>query len=140
MNNMLKTVEMPQAMTAEQLGTYMQNITAIMQGMAEMVKATNDRMAQMETQLRMLEKVTPSQATALNSAIRCRAAEISSDYLLKNGDKPVAAAIRKDVRLSTGAHSMREIARCDFAPILDMIRCWDDYRAIKAIKAKEARP
>lgn len=127
------------APAAVEMQTFMTQTLALMQGMAEMVRATNERMAAMEMQVRMLEKVTPSQATELNRAIRERTAEVVDEYRLNGMDKPVAAAIRKAVRLSTGAHSVREIARCDYKPILDMVAIWDDYKAIKAIKAKGAR-
>ena len=122
-----------------EMQTFMNQTMALMQGMADMVRATNERMAALEMQVRMLEKVTPSQAADLNRAIRERTAEVVAEDRLKGLDKPVAAAIRKAVRLSTGARSVREIARCDYRPILEMVTTWDDYKAIKAIKAKGAR-
>ena len=53
-------------------------------------------------------------------------------------EKAVAAAIRKTMRLATGARSVREIARCDYKPIRELVDTWDEYRTIKAIKAKGA--
>lgn len=128
---------LPETTTAAaEMQTFMTQTLALMQGMAEMVRATNERMAALEMQVRMLEKVTPSQATDLNRAIRERTAEVVEEYRLKGLNKPVAAAIRKAVRLSTGARSVREIARCDYRPILELVLTWDDYKAIKAIKTK----
>ena len=45
----------------------------IMQGMANMVRATNERMGMLEQQVRLLTKVTPAQASAISAAIRDRA-------------------------------------------------------------------
>ena len=111
----------------------------IMQGMADMVRATNERMTALEMQVRMLEKVTPSQAADLNALIRERAAAVCAEYRMTGLEKPVAAAIRKSVRLATGARSMREIARCEYKPVRDLVGAWDEYKTVKAIKAKGAK-
>ena len=42
--------------------------------MADMLRLTNERMAALEQAVRTLEKVTPAQASALNRAMRQRAA------------------------------------------------------------------
>lgn len=107
-------------------------------GMANMIRLTNERMTALEKQVRLLEKVTPGQAAALNAAIRERAAAVCAEYRMTGMEKQAAAAIRKSVRLATGAHSAREIARCDYKPICDLIGTWDEYRTMKALKAKEA--
>ena len=110
----------------------------LLAGMADMIRLTNERMAALEQQVRMLEKVTPAQAAALNTAIRERAAAACREYRMTGLEKPVAAAIRKAVRLATGARSAREIARCDYQPVRDLIGTWDEYKTMKAIKAKGA--
>lgn len=112
-----------------------QQMALQLRGIAEMIRMTNERMTALERTVRMLEKVTPQQAAALNRAIRQRAAEICGDYRIEGQEKEVAAAIRKAVRLSTGARSARDIARCDFGPVSEMIRGWEEYRIIKKIKA-----
>lgn len=137
MDKMLKT-QAPSAPAGADLETFMAQAMRLMQGMADMVRATNERMTALEKQVRMLEKVTPGQAAALNAAIRERAATVCAEYRMTGMEKQAAAAIRKSVRLATGAHSAREIARCDYKPICDLIGTWDEYRTMKALKAKEA--
>ena len=137
MENALTKMEQRSPVPME-LETFMAQTMQLMQGMAEMVRATNERMTELEQQVRMLEKVTPSQAADLNAAIRERAAAACKEYRMTGMEKPVAAAIRKTVRLATGARSVREIARCDYKPIRELVGSWDEYRTMKAIKAKGA--
>ena len=110
MDNALKIREESAAVPVE-LETFMAQALQLMQGMADMVRATNERMAALEQQVRMLEKVTPSQASDLNAAIRQRAAAACQEYRMTGMEQQVGTAIRKTVRLATGARSVREIAR-----------------------------
>lgn len=138
MENALKPMEQRKPAAVE-METFMTQTMQLMQSMAEMVQATNERMTELEKQVRMLEKVTPGQASDLNAAIRERAAAACKEYRMSGLEKPVAAAIRKTVRLATGARSVREIARCDYRPIREMVDNWDEYKTMKAIKAKGVR-
>ena len=137
MENALKKREQGHPVPVE-LETFMAQTMQLMQGMAEMVRATNERMTELEQQVRMLEKVTPSQASDLNAAIRDRAAAACKAYRMTGMEKPVAAAIRKTMRLATGARSVREIARCDYKPVRELVATWDEYKTMKAIKATGA--
>ena len=123
MENALKKREQGHPVPVE-LETFMAQTMQLMQGMAEMVRATNERMTELEQQVRMLEKVTPSQASDLNAAIRERAAAACKEYRMTGMEKPVAAAIRKTMRLATGARSVREIARCDYKPVRELVATW----------------
>ena len=105
--------------------------------MADMLRLTNERMAALEQAVRTLEKVTPAQASALNRAMRQRAAAVCREYLCEGKEKEAAAAIRRSVRAATGARSAREIPRCDYWTVLELITAWDDYEAMKAIRTKE---
>ena len=125
------------ALTAE-MRNYITQTMQLMQRMAQMIQSTQERMGELEKQVRMLEKVTPGQARDLNAAIRERAENVCREYRMNGMEKPVAAAIRKTVRLYTGARSMREIARCDYQIVREMAGSWDEYRTIKTIKAKGA--
>lgn len=138
MENALKTMEQKTPIPVE-METFMAQAMQLMQGMAEMVRATNERMTELEQQVRMLEKVTPSQASDLNAAIRERAAAACKEYRMTGLEKPVAAAIRKAVRLATGARSVREIARCDYKPVRELVESWDEYKTMKAIKGKRVK-
>ena len=121
---------------SEDLRAFMAQALTVMQGMADMVRATNERVGELERQVRMLEKVTPSQATDLNAAIRVRASATCREYRMEGMESQIAAAIRKAVRLTTGARSVREIARCDYKPVKALVEEWEEYTTIKAIKAR----
>lgn len=113
--------------------------------LAEMLRVTNERMAEMEKTIRTLEKVTPQQGLNINRAIRERAAEICQEYRMGVTEKAafranreklqaVAVAIRRDVRAATGARSMQAVARCDYGTVIEMVTDWDDYEKVQAIK------
>ncbi len=138
MDNALKIREENANLPVE-LETFMARTLQLMQGMADMVRATNERMAALEQQVRMLEKVTPSQASDLNAAIRQRAAEACQEYRMTGMEQQVGTAIRKTVRLTTGARCVREIARCDYKPVLELVNTWDEYKAMKTIKAQQRK-
>lgn len=104
--------------------------------MANMMRATNDRMAAMEREIRLLTKVTPAQASAINAAIRDRAAQLCADYRAAGHEKAVANAIRRAIKLTTGVSSVRELPRCEYTVAMNQVQLWDDYKAMKAIKAK----
>lgn len=65
----------------------------IMQGMANMVRATNERMGMLEQQVRLLTKVTPAQASAISAAIRDRAKK----YFPSTPHANAKAIIRKTI-------------------------------------------
>lgn len=111
-------------------------VVEVMRGMADMVRATNERMAALEQQVRLLTKVTPAQASAINEAIRGRAAELCVQYHAEGCEKAAANAIRRAVRLITGVTSVRELPRCEYSIALEQVRMWDDYKAMRAIRNK----
>ena len=111
-------------------------MAAAVVGMAEMVRAANDRMTGIETELRMLTKITPAQANAINAAIRDRAAELCGAHRAPGCEKAVANAIRRAVKLTTGISAVRELPRCEYSVAMEQVQLWDDYKAIKAIKKK----
>lgn len=108
--------------------------------MAAMLQATTESMEQLRRQVRLLEKVTPAQASAINRAVRERAAEICAIYMVRGdqdqGKKLAAAAIRKALRLQFGIGSPKEIPRCDYEIALETAQTWDDYTAMKKIREK----
>ena len=67
----------------------------IMRSMADMLRATNERMASLEREVRLMTKVTPAQANAINEAIRQRAVELCGEYRAKGCEKAAANAIRR---------------------------------------------
>lgn len=113
-----------------------QQMAVLLRGMADMLRMTHERMAALEQAVRQLEKVTPQQAAQLNRMIRVRALDLCEDYRIRGRQREVAAQIRKALRVTTGARSTRETARCDYPAAAELIRTWDDYPAMKAIRAK----
>lgn len=111
-------------------------VSQALQSMASMMRAISERMTALEQQVRLLTKVTPMQANEINAAIRARAAELCEIHRAPGCEKAVAAAIRREVRLMQGVQSVRELPRCEYAVALQQARIWDDYKAMKAIKAK----
>lgn len=110
----------------------------IMRGMADMLRATNERMASLEREVRLLTKVTPAQANAINEAIRQRAAELCESYHAQGCEKATANAIRRAVRLTTGTNSVRELPRCEYGVAMEQVRMWDDRKTMKALRAKKS--
>lgn len=110
----------------------------MMATMAAMLQATTESMEQLRRQVRLLEKVTPAQATEINRAIRGRATEICAIYMIRDdrAEKLAAAAIRKAVKLQFGAGAVKEIPRCDFEIALEQVQGWDDYKTMKEIKGR----
>lgn len=109
----------------------------LMASMADMIRATNAHVAQLEHQVRQLTKVTPAQATAINGAIRARAAELCAMHRAAGCEKQISNAIRKDIKLQSGAQSVRELPRCEYTVTMQQVAMWDDYKAIRAIKRKK---
>ena len=116
-----------------------QQMAILLRGMADMLRMTHERMAALEQAVRQLEKVTPQQAAQLNRMIRVRALDLCEDYRIRGRQREVAAQIRKALRTATGARSTRETARCDYPAAAELIRTWDDYPTMKAIRAKGGR-
>ena len=116
-----------------------QQMAILLRGMADMLRMTHERMAALEQAVRQLEKVTPQQAAQLNRMIRVRALDLCEDYRIRGRQREVVAQIRKALRTATGARSTRETARCDYPAAAELIRTWDDYPTMKAIRATGGR-
>ena len=114
----------------------MESMAAALQTMAAMLRATNETMAQLRRQVQLLEKVTPAQASEINRAVRERAAALCREYRAAGREKAVAAAIRKAMRATLGAQTVREVARCDYDVALQQARQWEDYKAMTAIRER----
>jgi hypothetical protein len=104
--------------------------------MAGMLQATNQSMAELQRQVRLLEKVTPAQASALNRAIRERGVEICAIYMARGGEQLAATAIRRAFRQQFGVKSAKELPRCDYENAMEVIQNWDDYQAMKKIRER----
>lgn len=118
------------------VGQALEQMGEIMRGMADMLRVTNERITAMEREVRLLTKVTPAQANAIHEAIRSRAAQVCAQHRAEGGEKAAANAIRRAVRLTTGISSVRDLPRCEYGVALEQVQLWDDYKAMKAIKAR----
>lgn len=136
MNDMMPMNDANMAMIAANTAREMQQMREALQAMAGLLRTTNETMAQLQRQVRLLEKVTPAQARAINQAIRDRATELCAIYMLRGDgcEKPVAAAIRKAVKLRFGANTAKDLPRCEYEVALAQVQGWDDYKTMKEIK------
>lgn len=116
----------------------MRQMREAMQAMAQLLRTTNETMMQLQRQVRLLEKVTPAQASAINKAIRERAIELCAVYMLRGDgcEKPVAAAIRKAIRLRFGANAAKDLPRCEYEVAMAQVNGWDDYKTMREIKGR----
>ena len=110
-----------------------------LRSMANLLRSTNERMQCLELEVRRLTKVTPSQAAALNAAIRKRADELCIQHRAAGCEKAITAAIRKAIKQTCGIGSARELPRCDYPVAVRQVEMWDDYRLIRDIKRREAK-
>lgn len=127
------------ALIGDDVRATLANMAQIMKGMADMVRTTNERMGALEEQVRLLTKVTPAQANSISATIRERAREACQEYHALGCEKSVANAIRKELRLTLGIQNVREIPRCDYEVAMQAVEMWDDYKVMKAIRAKGAQ-
>ena len=104
--------------------------------MAGLLRQTNEAVQDLRRQVRLLEKVTPGQANAINRAVRERAAEICGIYLARGCEKLAAAAIRRSVKERFGASSAKEIPRCEYEVAMELARSWDDYQEMTEIRRR----
>ncbi len=138
MDSMMPMNDANKAMIAANAAKEMQQMREALQTMAQLLRTTNETMAQLQRQVRLLEKVTPAQASAINRAIRERAAELCAIYMLRGDgcEKPVAAAIRKAIKLRFGANSAKDLPRCEYEVAMTQVQGWDDYKTMKEIKGR----
>ena len=104
--------------------------------MAMVLRQTNDRMKALEDEVHRLTKVTASQASGLNRAIRDRAAALAQQHRADGCEAEIASAIRKAVKLTVGVTAMRDVPRGDYEVAMRAIGMWDDYRMILNIRRK----
>lgn len=114
----------------------LRQIADVMQTFADTARMTNERITMLERQVALLTKVTSMQARELNAAIRARAAELAVMYTLPGCEATLANAIRRDVRMTAGVSSMRELPRCEFRVYMQRVEMWDDYKTLKAIRKR----
>lgn len=124
-------------MIPEQFIRFMEQQNKSILVMAEAIKATNESVEMLKRQMQQLVPITASQASAINRQIRLRATDLRAQYRLPDtADVAIAAAIRKDVKLSAGARSIGELPRSMYSVYAEQVALWDNYAEMKAIKAR----
>lgn len=113
-------------------------LMAALNNVTMLLRMTNERMSSLEAEVKRLTKVTPSQASELNRAIRTRAKMICEKHRAVGCEKAMASAIRAAVKNTCGISTARELPRCDFSVAMRQVEIWDDFKKIREIKAKEA--
>lgn len=111
----------------------------LMRSMADALRATHERIAALESEVRRLKPVTPAQATEIGKAIRTRAAEVCAAHRAEGCETAAGNAIRKAVKLTCGVQSMRELPRCDYDIAMRQVAMWDDYQAMKRIRMRHGK-
>ena len=110
-----------------QMAQTMNQMQLVVASMAEMISATNRNVDDLRRQVQRMDKATPAQVGAIREAIRQRAAELCAAYGCEGCEKKVAAAIRKSIRIDTGAGSLKEICKDHVKPTLAQVATWDDF-------------
>lgn len=122
-------------MTAQQMTAVMGQMQQLMQGMADSIRATNERMAKLERQIELLTPLTGAQEKALCAEVRRRAGELCGQYRLSAGyEQAVAAAIRGELKREGGVRAVRELPRIEYNVLLERVALWDDYDTMRALR------
>ena len=110
-------------------------MASAIQTIADLMRVQSERMAALEKKVAMLEKVAPAQATELNKRIRDRASALCTAYRVPMDQSGrAAAAIRKYIQGETGARCIREVARCDYPTVCNMIATYDNSQLMRQLK------
>ena len=85
-------------------------------------------------------RVSRGQESAINAAIRARAADLAAQNGLVGAEKAIAAEIRKSVREATGCRAMGDVEAAASDRVMDMIEGWMQRGALRRIRQeKEAK-
>lgn len=115
-------------------------IVVAIEQMSVALSITNDRMAAIEKQLRILTPVTSKQVKYLNAEIKRRARELLDKREINDDKamKKLGNIIRKAVLIRYGVENLREIPKHEYQVALQQIGIWNDMLEIRDV-VKEAR-
>lgn len=122
--------------TINELQTQLAGMAAMMQSMADMIRANNQQIAQMTDamkRLAMRQPVTRTQAARLNQLVKARAGELADAWGYPDQAGQIATAIRRDVKkaLESGAgisfRSMADVPSCQHDVVAGIIKRWDSF-------------
>lgn len=141
----LSVREAPEAqdiVSMDQLAGVLGQMAQMLRGMGDMMRATNERVSELERQFKQANTLTGAQESNLNAIIRNRARALAKDRGLDDNNaavRAVAEAIRKALRMTAGVRSVRELPRCEYGVCVERVDMWDDFPAMKEIRAKYQR-
>ena len=123
------------------IGKLLNNNTQAMEQIAAAQQMTNERMNDLEKQLRLNMPMTSRQAQFLNEAVRDKAREVLDKYGFADDKKAVTRlgnAIRKRLLARYGVSGVRDIPRCEYTVAMNQIAGWIDAMAVRDV-LKEAK-
>lgn len=129
------TVKNPGALSpADTLAAAYSQQAEIMKAMAAQLGAACDKIDKLERQVRRLMRLTPSQVTELNSAVRKRAEELCREYRLSERERAVNVMIRDGIRREFGG-TVKECSADDFLIIKAFIAEWEDTAKLRKLRS-----
>lgn len=105
--------------------------------MAGMLKAACAKIDELERQVRMMERITPTQAAALNALVRLRSRELCREYRAPGCEKAVNALIRSAIRARWGV-TVKELPRVELNLCTEFVRMWENSDRLFALREKAA--
>lgn len=123
------------------IGKLLNNNTQAMEQIAAAQQITNDRIGDLEKQLRLNMPMTSRQAQFINDAVRDKAREVLDKYGYADDKKAVTKlgnAIRKRLLARYGVSGVRDIPRCEYTVAMNQIAGWIDAMAVRDV-LKEAK-
>lgn len=113
----------------------MNQMADLMPKMMAALKENNERLAQLEREMRLTVTLNRRQCTDLTERIRKRAQEIAAQWSLRPGaEKIISTEIRRALRAMTGVTALQDMPGCDYETYQEVIQTWDDYKIIKNLR------
>ena len=123
--------------TVNALQVQLERTNQIMASMAGMLKAACAKIDQLERQVRWMERITPTQATALNALIRLRSKEVCREYRIEGHEKAVNMLIRNAIRDRWGV-ATKDLPKVELGTCSELVRMWENAEKLTQLREKAA--
>ena len=122
------------------IGKALENNTAALEQLASAQSIQNERLAELEKQIRLQTPVTNQQVKYLNDAAKKRARELLDKRGISDQKAvmKLAGAIRKAVLARYGISHLREVPKHEYTVAMGQIGMWSDLLTVMDV-VKEAR-
>lgn len=122
------------------IGKALENNTSALEQLASAQSIQNDRLAELEKQIRLQTPVTNQQVKYLNDAAKKRARELLDKRGISDQKAvmKLAGAIRKAVLARYGISHLREVPKHEYTVAMGQIGMWSDLLTVMDV-VKEAR-